>query len=192
MIFFILTFCKLVLNILTTKWSQMKKVNYKVLNLVKHYNFSIGHVSIWDRWKRNVKWILETLNVGFINPGSPVDLLPYKTRPSRRRNDSTRLGRPRCTITGQDHNPVPDRHLRPGPRPTSGAGPASPDLWDVGSASPDPLDMGSASPTSRSRAPPRPTPFLRSRIRRTSTHCSFTTDTVEDDWERQTGDARSV
>ena len=101
--------------------------------------------------------------VGFINPESPMDPLSYKTRPSRRRNDNTRLDRPRYTITGQDHTPVPDRHLRPGPHPTSG-----------------------------SRAPPRPTPFLRSRIRRTSTHCSFTTDTVEDDWERQTGDARSV
>ena len=49
--------------------------------------------------------------VGFINLGSPMDPLPYKTRPSRRRNDSTRLGRPRYTITGQDHDPVPNRYL---------------------------------------------------------------------------------
>ena len=54
------------------------------------------------------------ISVGFINPGSPMDPLPYKTRPSRRRSDNTRLGRPRYTVTGQDHDPVPVQHLRPG------------------------------------------------------------------------------
>ena len=52
--------------------------------------------------------------VEFINPRSSMNLFPYKTRPSRRRSDSTRLGRTRYTVTGQDHDPVPDWHLRPG------------------------------------------------------------------------------
>ena len=52
--------------------------------------------------------------VGFINPGSPMDLLPYKTRPSRQRSDSTCLCQPRYTIIGQDHDLVPNQQLRPG------------------------------------------------------------------------------
>ena len=43
-----------------------------------------------------------------------MDLLAYKTRPSRWCSDSMHLGRPRYTMTGQDHDSVPDRHLRPG------------------------------------------------------------------------------
>ena len=51
--------------------------------------------------------------VGFINPGSSMDPLPCNFWPSRRRSDSARLGRPRYTMTGRDHDPVPDQHLRP-------------------------------------------------------------------------------
>ena len=39
---------------------------------------------------------------------------------------------------------------------------------------------------------PTPTPFHRPRIRRASARCSFPTDTVGANWERLTGDARSV
>ena len=52
--------------------------------------------------------------IGFINSGSPMDPLPCNTWPSRRRSDSACLGRPRYTMIGQDLDPVPDRHLRPG------------------------------------------------------------------------------
>ena len=52
--------------------------------------------------------------VEFINPGSPMNPLSYKTRPSRRCSDSTCLGRTRYIVTGQDHDPIPDWHLRPG------------------------------------------------------------------------------
>ena len=100
-----------------------------------------------------------TLLVGFINPGSPMDPLPYKTRPSSRRIDSTRLGWPRYTMTGQDHDPVPDRHLRPG------------DL--IGGAIGRPGRGGTAVRF-------RPT-FSDREYVRTSTRCSFVTDMVEVD-----------
>jgi hypothetical protein len=64
--YFILTFPNIVLNALTHKWSQLKKsFNYKLLDIVKHYNFSIGHVFIWDCFKKfkilNIKiWELKT------------------------------------------------------------------------------------------------------------------------------------
>ena len=47
--------------------------------------------------------------VGFINLGSPMDPLPCKTRPSRRRRDNMRLGWPRYIMIGWDNNLVPDR-----------------------------------------------------------------------------------
>ena len=73
---------------------------------------------------QNIELLLSDIQlVGFINPGSPMDPLPYKTRLSRRRNDSTRLDRPRYTITGQDHDPIPDRHLQPRP-PLTGHDPS--------------------------------------------------------------------
>ena len=43
-----------------------------------------------------------------------MDPLPCNTWLSRRRSDSARLGRPRYTMTGRNHDPVPNRHLRPG------------------------------------------------------------------------------
>ena len=108
--------------------------------------------------------------VGFINPMSPMDPFLYKTRPSRRCSDSTRLGRPRYTMTGQDHDPVLDRHLRPGD--------------PIGGATGRPGRGGTAVRL-------RPT-FSDREYARTSARYSFPTDTVGADWERPTRDARSV
>ena len=51
--------------------------------------------------------------IGFINPGSLMDPLPDKTRPSRRHSDNSRMGQPRYIMTGRDHDPVPDRKAWP-------------------------------------------------------------------------------
>ena len=73
-----------------------------------------------------------------------MDPLPYKTWPNNWHSDSTCLGQPRYTMIGQDHDSVPNRHLRAlgvGPalaRPL-GRGLPSPDLWVGGSVSPDPF-----------------------------------------------------
>ena len=42
-----------------------------------------------------------------------MDPLPCKTQPSRRRSDSTRLGRLRYIMIGRDNDPVPDRKAWP-------------------------------------------------------------------------------
>ena len=99
-----------------------------------------------------------------------MDPLPYNTWPSRRYSDNTCLGRPRYTMTGRDHDPVPDRHLWPG------------DL--IGGATGRP---GRGRTVVRLRPP-----FSDREYDRTSTRCSFLTDTVRDNWKRPTGNARSV
>ena len=108
--------------------------------------------------------------VGFINPGSPMDPLPCKTRPNRRRSDSTCLAWRRYIMIGQDHDLVLDRHLRSG------------DLIDGATGRP-----GRGGTAVRLRPP-----FSDREYDRTSARCSFPTDTVEDDWERPTRDACSV
>ena len=64
---------------------------------------------------QGIPWVstFGTNFVGFINPGSPMDPLPCKTRPSRRRSDNAGLGRPRYIMIGRDNDLVPDRKAWP-------------------------------------------------------------------------------
>jgi len=38
-----------------------KKINYKILDLVQHYNFDMGHVSVQGRLKQNKKFKIRNL-----------------------------------------------------------------------------------------------------------------------------------
>ena len=42
--------------------SNEKTFNYKVLNLVKYYNFGIGCISIRDSLKNSKNWVSKDLN----------------------------------------------------------------------------------------------------------------------------------
>ena len=87
------------------------------------------------------------------------------TRPSRRRSNNARLGRPRYTMTGRDHDPAADPRSRPG-----------------GLVSAPTRRPGQGEDHS-----PTPTEFPRPGICWTYAHRSFPTDTVGTDRDDRPG-----